>query len=154
MIKYALACDERHEFDSWFRSAADFDDQAQRGLVECPICRSTAVEKAIMAPSVARRDRNSGGSAPTAPSDGTSQPMMLLDEHSRRLRAAIKDLHEKVAQGSVDVGEHFADQARRMHEGEIPARPIRGRATFDEARSLWESGVPALPIPTLPDEQN
>jgi hypothetical protein len=154
MIKYSLVCERGHEFESWFRSASDFDEQAQRALVECPTCRSTRVAKAIMSPSVVRRDRAASAPPARPSSDQPEQPVVLLDEQSRRLRASIKDLHEKIAQTTVNVGDQFVDQARRMHEGELPVRGIRGQATLEEAKSLWESGAPVLPIPQLPDEQN
>jgi hypothetical protein len=154
MIKYALNCDNGHTFESWFRSADDFDEQARKALVECPACRSTHVTKAVMAPNVARRDR--GEIAPVTPSqtDRSNSSMVLLDEQSKQLRAAVKELHEKIARTTVDVGDQFADQARRMHEGDLPSRAIRGQATMEEANTLWENGVPVLPIPHLPDEQN
>jgi hypothetical protein len=155
MIKYSLTCDEKHVFTSWFRSSADYEEQARRGLVECPTCQSTRVGKAIMAPSVARRDRDqpAHSSPQQEPEDG-GQPMALLDEGASKIRTALRELRDKIIESSTDVGDQFADQARRMHEGEIPTRAIRGRTSPDEARSLWDNGVPIMPIPMLPDDQN
>jgi len=159
MIKYALVCDQTHEFESWFRSSEDFEAQSRQGLVECPSCRSARVEKAVMAPSVARRARES--SEPTtalersaAPAQGGGQSLALIDEGAKQVREAIRELHAKIMATSVDVGEAFAQEARRMHEGETPKRSIRGRASLQEAQALWEEGVPALPIPALPEECN
>lgn len=154
MIKYSLVCEDSHEFETWFRSGADFDDLSQRNLVECPTCGSAKVSKAIMAPSVARRDRGEAVKPGPEVIEGGSKNMVLLDENSHRIRTAIKTLHQKIEESTVDVGDQFVDQARRMHDGELPSRAIRGQATSEEARALWESGVPVLPIPNLPDEQN
>lgn len=161
MIKYALVCDHAHEFESWFRSSEDYDMQAGSGLIECPSCKSMRVQKAVMAPSVARRDRTRSA-RPVAAQEPvvaeqaaeTPQPVALIDEGAKQVRAAIRELHAKIAETSVDVGEKFADEARRMHDGDTPQRSIRGQASLQEAQSLWEEGIPVMPIPTLPDERN
>ena len=160
MIKYSVACDQAHIFTSWFRSSDDYDEQALRGLVECPTCQSTKVTKAVMSPNIARRDRPHGatpkadGAAPSLEAADKPQALALLDDGSRHLRAALRDLRTKIMEASTDVGDQFAEQARRMHDGDIPQRPIRGQTTLDEARALWEGGVPVMPIPTLPEDQN
>ncbi len=154
MIKYALVCDKGHDFDSWFPDSDAYDAQARRGLVDCPQCGSTSVHKALMAPSVStskRKARNAGaGTTPAA----DAQPIALMDEKQRALRDAIRALHAKVAETSVDVGAQFTHEARRMHDGETPVRAIRGQATLAEAKELWEEGIPVLPLPQLPDDRN
>ncbi|MDH7798434.1 MULTISPECIES: DUF1178 family protein [unclassified Beijerinckia] len=161
MIKYSLVCDKSHDFESWFPSSDAYDKQVKRGLVECPQCGSLKVSKALMAPSVStskRRARNSFiehapplavAEAPAAP-----QPMTLLDEQQMQVRAAIRELHQKIAENTVDVGKAFTAEARKMHEGDVPQRAIRGEATFAEAQELWEEGIPVLPVPGLPDDRN
>ena len=52
MIRYALICEHGHDFEGWFGASADFDDQAARGLLACPVCASQAVRKQIMAPAL------------------------------------------------------------------------------------------------------
>jgi len=163
MIKYVLICEARHEFESWFSDSQAFDAQARRGLVECPHCGTHRVEKALMAPSVStskRKARNSlaqlADAHPPAP-DASAQPtqaMTLLDEKQRAVRDMLRDLHAKIAETTVDVGAGFVDEARRIHDGEAPARAIRGQASFEQAKELWEEGVPVMPIPALPDERN
>jgi hypothetical protein len=167
MIKYSLVCDNAHEFDSWFPNSDAFDKQAKRGLVECPHCGSQKVSKALMAPSVStskRRARNtfiehmpqpaepSAVATPAAPP--AQQPVALLDEQQQQMRAAIRELHQKIAENTVDVGKSFSDEARKMHDGEKPQRAIRGEATFAEAKELWEDGIPVLPVPSLPEDRN
>ena len=157
MIKYALVCDSSHEFESWFPGSESYEEQARRGFVECPMCQSTKVSKAIMAPNVARKDRDAPANdltaavpaAPPAP-----QQVALLDEKQQHLRSLMRELHEKIVATSDDVGEAFPEEARKMHDGETPARSIRGKASFEEARSLLDEGIPVLPIPDLPEERN
>ena len=170
MIKFALVCDKGHDFESWFRSGEDYDTLARRGFVECPTCGSGKVGKAIMSPAVARRDRpRVGAPVPVEAADPQAgpvagavpatvpvppQPVALLDERQQQLRAMIRELHEKVAATTTDVGTRFPEEARRMHDGEIPQAPIRGQASLEEAKELWDEGIPVMPIPSLPEERN
>lgn len=132
MIRYALRCDKGHDFDGWFRSAAGFDTLNAEGQVNCSICGSASVQKAIMAPAVPR-------------DDGTdARP---LDRPGSPLEAAMAMLRKHVEENSDYVGESFATTARKMHEGEIPHRSIHGEAKPEEARKLIEDGVPIAPLP-------
>lgn len=152
MIRYALVCDEGHEFESWFRDADAYEAQAARGLVSCARCGSTRVAKAIMAPAVARRDNAAPArqaATPTAP-----EPVALIDETQRELRGAIRALRARIEANTEDLGPRFPEEARRIHEGEAPQRSIRGEASLDDARALIEDGIEILPIPALPDERN
>ena len=142
MIKYALACENEHGFESWFPDSDSYDKQALRGLIACPECNSTRVAKAIMAPAIA-----AGRPAPTA-------PVALLDERQQRLREIARHLRQEIITNTDDVGAKFPQEARAIHEGEAPPRSIRGQATLEEARALIEDGVGVLPLPTLPDEFN
>ena len=162
MIKYALLCESGHAFESWFSDSESFDTQAKRGFVECPVCQSKQVTKALMAPAVStsrRREaiRESAEAIPApapAPIAAPPAPVALLDERQQQMRAMIRELHQKLTENSVDVGDKFPEEARRMHDGETPQRSIRGQATLEEAKALVEDGIPVLPIPTLPDDRN
>jgi hypothetical protein len=162
MIKYSLVCDRDHEFESWFPGADAFDTQLKRGFVECPVCQSKVVSKALMAPSVStsRRKRSLRAAAASevmsasTPAPAAPAPMALLDEKQREMRAMIRELHQKLTENSTDVGEKFATEARAMHDGDTPTRSIHGKATFEEAKALAEDGIPVLPLPPLPDERN
>ncbi len=168
MIKYALYCDKGHDFESWFSSSSAFDEQSEKALVECPFCASTKVSKALMAPSVstakkkeARAERmHKAAIAQAAASHASPQiasnaaPVALLDDDHRKLREAIKELHHKVTENTVDVGENFSEEARKIHDGEAPERAIRGQASLKQAKELWDDGIPVLPIPALPDDKN
>lgn len=153
MIRYALVCDEAHEFESWFASAGAYDDQARRGFVTCPYCNSPRVEKAIMAPNIARKDRDEA-KPPQAPAASPAQDVVLVDEKMAEVRAMVRALREKIMEATTDVGAAFPEEARKIHDGESEARPIRGQASFEEARALIEEGVEIMPIPPSPDEQN
>lgn len=125
MIRYQLLCEHDHEFEGWFSSSADYDRQEAEGLIPCALCGNTAVRKAVMAPAVARRDRGAG---------------VDLARIAAEVQAKVRDHFEY-------VGESFASEARAIHEGEAPDRPIWGQTTGEEARALIDDGVPVAPLP-------
>ncbi|WP_342129139.1 DUF1178 family protein [Hydrogenophaga sp. OTU3427] len=143
-----LRCNAQHPFEGWFGSEADFQDQLARGLVACPMCGDTRIEKLLSAPRInlgaAQPPQAKGtanvAAAPSAPV--AMDPGMDTAAHARFLRA----LREVVARAE-DVGERFADEARRMHHGDTEARQIRGQASLAETLELLEEGVPVLPLP-------
>ena len=160
MIRYSLQCERGHAFESWFQSSSAYESQEKRKLVNCPICGSAKVERAIMAPQIVsqtRHDRAEPAPAPavapaaevTAP---TSTPLLMAQE--RELRAKIKELRDHIVKNADNVGERFPNEARKMHYGDIEHRPIYGEASPDEARSLIEEGVEVSPLPVLPDDRN
>ncbi len=134
MIRYQLICARHHEFEGWFRNSAAFDDQAERGLVTCPSCGSNKVTKALMSPGIAR-----GGASGTDPG-----------EFVEALREARADL----LTASENVGDKFAEEARKIHREEVEPRSIYGSATADEASSLRDEGVDFYPLPVLPEDHN
>ncbi|MGO4388012.1 DUF1178 family protein [Microvirga sp. 2YAF29] len=150
MIKYALACEQAHAFESWFPSSEAFETQRKRGFVTCPFCNSPKVEKQIMAPSVTRTDK----AVPAAALPEQPQPVAVLSDQARELRAALRALREHVMKNSEDVGKGFVEEARKMHYGEAEERSIYGEADMEEARSLLEEGIDVLPLPVVPDDRN
>lgn len=157
MIRYALACQNGHDFESWFRGSEDFDRQNARGLVNCPVCGSASVAKQLMAPSVARTDRgrtiDQTGVAVTetpAPEAGVA----LLSEREAQLRAMLRAVREQVVANSEDVGKRFAEEARKIHYGESEQRSIFGEASPEDARALNEEGIEFHPLPVVPDDRN
>ncbi len=141
MIRYALLCEHEHEFEGWFGASADFDDQQARGLLECPVCASKAVRKAIMAPAVAGTKKR--GQAIT-PDQAQSQAVMM--EAMGRIRRHVEENFD-------DVGDTFAKEARAIHEGRSEDRGIYGQATSKEVRELVEDGVPIAPLPPEPPKK-
>ena len=139
MIKYALACEHDHEFEGWFGSSADYDDQQARGLLACPVCASTAVQKQIMAPALA-------GVRKTAQDEAGAPNRAMMMEAMGRLRRHVEENFD-------DVGDGFAKEARAIHEGKAEDRGIYGQATPNEVRDLVEDGVPVAPLPPEPPKK-
>ena len=148
MIKYALACEQAHEFESWFPSSEAFETQRKRGFVTCPYCNSARLEKQIIAPSVARKDK-----APEAPA-AVPQPVAVLSDREQEMRAALRALREHVMNNAENVGKGFVEEARKMHYGETEERSIYGEADLAEARALLDEGIDVLPLPVAPDDRN
>ncbi len=138
MIRYALVCDEQHDFEAWFSTSSDYDSQVERGLVECPRCGSIAVKKQIMAPAVstARRKEARQTTLGGAGEDGAPDLAAL----ARKVQAHIRSNYDY-------VGENFAKEARAIHKGEKPERLIYGETTPAESEKLKEDGVPCAPLP-------
>ena len=156
MIRYSLQCERGHAFESWFQSSSAYESQEKRKLVNCPICGSARVERAIMAPQiVSKKSRDRAAPAPAAATEATtpaSTPLMMAQE--RELRAKLRELRDHIVKNADNVGERFPNEARKMHYGDIEHRPIYGEASPDEARSLIEEGVEVTPMPVLPDDRN
>ncbi len=150
MIRYSLVCDRDHAFDGWFASSSAYDAQAERGLISCPSCGSVKIAKAIMAPSIACKTPESGAPLPAR----ASMPAALPGGKDVALREMIRGLRAEIARTAQDVGDRFAEEARRIHYGEADGTAIYGRATPEEARALAVEGVGFLPLPLLPEEQN
>jgi hypothetical protein len=133
-----LKCSNGHEFESWFRNAASFDDQVAQDRISCPTCQATGVDKAIMAPAVI----SGAGESKIAVGDG------------QQLRAEIRAFRQHVLAATEDVGTRFPQECRKIAEGEAHDRPIRGQSTLEEARTLLEEGIYVLPLPSLPEDMN
>jgi hypothetical protein len=151
MIRYTLRCEQDHTFEAWFRSSADYDRAAANGDNECPLCGGRKIEKAPMAPSVARMDK---GGEKTAGGNEKVTLAAAPDPREMALRAALKELRQKVTENAEYVGDRFAAEARRIHYNESDARGIYGEATGEEAKALAEEGIEFQPLPTLPEERN
>ena len=155
MIRYNLHCERDHAFESWFQSSSAYEQQEKRKLVNCPICGSAKVERAIMAPQiVSKKGRDPAVPAPatTEVAAPASTPLMMAQE--RELRAKLRELRDHIVKNADNVGERFPNEARKMHYGDIEHRPIYGEASPEEARSLIEEGVEVSPLPVLPDDRN
>jgi hypothetical protein len=150
MIKYALICEQQHEFESWFAGSDAYDKQAKRGLLTCPVCNSSKVEKAIMAPrlSGARKGKERATETPAETS------VAMLTPQEQQLRAKLKELREHITKNADYVGQKFPEEARKMHYGDIEHRSIYGEASLEAAKELSEEGIELHPLPVLPDEQN
>lgn len=135
-----LRCAHEHTFEGWFASEDDYQSQNDRGLIECPVCGDKAVAKLPSAP----RLNVSGAREPAArgvaePNEAPQQPVTL---QSVWLRAV-----QHVMATTVDVGDQFAEEARRIHYGEAEERAIRGKASAEDARALQDEGIDVMALP-------
>lgn len=133
MIVYRIKCDQGHEFEAWFKDGATFDRQAAAGEVACPECGATQVRKAPMAPRV-----HSGRAKETA---------ARQEDARRRAAAALSKLQEHVERNFDNVGERFAEEARKIHYGEVEARGIYGQATAEQCSELDDEGIEVAAMP-------
>jgi hypothetical protein len=132
MILFKLHCAAGHEFEVWFRDNAAYDRQHARGQIVCPDCGDDAVEKAVMAPRLARAPKDR---PPPSPAE---------------MRRALQELRKQVESHCDYVGPRFAEEARRIHKGEATARGIYGEATPTESKALAEDGIEVASIPWVP----
>ena len=156
MIHYNLRCARGHAFESWFQSSSAYETQEKRQLVNCPVCGSAEVERAIMAPQIVSKKGREVAVAAPAPAAEVATPAStpLLMAQERELRTKLKELRDHIVKSADNVGERFPVEARKMHYGDIEHRPIYGEASPDEARALIEEGVEVTPLPVLPDDRN
>jgi len=155
MIHYQLRCGAAgHEFDAWFRDSAAYEEQARRGLLECPTCGERQVALALMAPAVPRRRKATQPVAEAPPPEAPQPAQPQADAREvfvpDQVRAVLQRLRADVERHCEYVGDQFAAEARRIHEGESEARGIYGEATPSEAESLAEDGIQVSSIPWLP----
>ena len=163
MIRYTLVCDKRHEFESWFTNSTAYDKQSRRGLVTCPLCGSAKVEKALMAPRLARADAPStheAAQAQPSPAETTPaaakvpSPVAMISPQEQEIRRKLRELRDHLVKNAEDVGPRFPEEAREMHYGEAEHRSIYGVASPKDAKALHEEGIEFSPLPVLPDEHN
>jgi hypothetical protein len=154
MIRFALRCQEGHEFEAWFRNGDTYDRQAKRGDVRCPDCGSAKVAKAIMAPAIAKGGRRTAlveAPAAEAPAPAEAKPVAAPDSGeihiAGKMREALREMRRFIEKNAEYVGPKFADEARKMHKGESGERSIYGEASEAEADALKDEGIEFGRIP-------
>jgi hypothetical protein len=168
MIKYQLICDQNHEFEGWFQASAAFDAQAESGLLRCPLCDSGQVKRALMTPNLASPKRRKAIEPPLAdpapkPADAAlakpAPPQQSApptkSEQVQAFGAALAELRrlqQKITKDCRDVGDNFAEEARKSHYGEAEAEGIYGRTTHEEREALEDEGIDVLYMPWLPSD--
>jgi hypothetical protein len=161
-----LQCAHQHSFEGWFASEEDFRNQLSRGLIECPMCADKFIQKLPSAPRLNLGGHASQGSSgqvsqqasssDTAVSPGkgaktsNSAAVVAPAERSRVEQAEFLKALRQVLAHTEDVGSRFAEEARRMHYGELEARSIRGQTSVREAAELLDEGIEVMPLPLLP----
>ena len=141
MIRYALTCENGHGFEGWFANGAAWESQVAEGRLECPACGSVRVEKAPMAPNLAKGEGKSDGAV-----EG--------NKASETVREIVRQVRSHVENTAEYVGDRFPEEARKIHYEEHEKRGIYGEASAEEANELREEGVDVYPLPNLPEDQN
>ncbi|HEV7267702.1 MAG TPA: DUF1178 family protein [Falsiroseomonas sp.] len=160
MIHYKLRCGAGHEFEGWFQDSDGFDKLAKVGMVECTVCGNTQVERALMAPAVVSSRKKAkrppppppAAEAPPAavPEGPPAGQRMAAGPIPAQLVAMLQRLRSEVEKSCDYVGKDFAEEARKMHNGESEARGIYGEATDAEAEALAEDGIDVARLPWVP----
>jgi hypothetical protein len=159
MIRYALYCEHDHPFEAWFGSSSDYDSQAARGQVECPMCMSTVVRKQIMSPAIStsrRREAQPAAQVPAADatSDAVAGQEVASPEAQAQMRTMMMEALSQVRRHVEDtfdyVGDSFAKEARDIHEGRSEQRGIYGEASPKEVKALLNDGITVAPLPPAP----
>ena len=165
MIKYQLICDKSHEFEGWFGNSATFESQQESGLLTCPVCGSADVRRALMAPNLASpktRKTDLAEQQPSAQPEPQPQPQAPQQASAalppaaarkmQELMSEMRALQTKIREECRDVGNDFADQARKIHYGEVEPEGIYGQATAEEREALDEEGIEIMDMPWLPKD--
>ena len=166
-----LQCKHQHVFEGWFGSEEDYLSQHERGLVQCPLCSNADITKRLSAPRL-----NLGAVQPSVPNDkqlenktsglsASSSSASLADTHGKSELASLDaaenaispelaqawfEMAKRIVANTDDVGDQFAEEARKIHYGEVEQRSIRGKASANETRELLEEGISVMPLP-LPE---
>lgn len=163
MIVFDLTCEKDHRFESWFRSSAAYNEQRDASLIECPYCGSTNIRKAPMAPNVGAKGNQKSEAAPVAvpteaapaeePVKAAAKPAFLqspeVKKFAEKAAKALAEMQKHVADTCENVGNRFAEEARKMHYGESEERGIYGESSVEEAQELIEEGIDIVPLPGL-----
>ncbi len=179
MIKYQLICDNAHSFEGWFQNAEAYDKQFASGTIACPVCETTSVKKALMTPSLASpkmrktptrhtpspnvptytdqqtdmppiassSDAPALAKSPEKPSEKTPEKVV---EQMAEMMSELRQLQRKIRSECRDVGNDFAEEARKMHYGEAELEGIYGHATEEERAELDDEGIDIVELPLLP----
>ena len=182
MIKYQLICEKNHEFEGWFQCSAAYDEQVENGLLRCPLCDSDQVKRALMTPNLASPKRRTPTGLPTAdhlltserarsvPIPSASAPFpatpagnagvtgqipVVQAEQVEAFGAALAELRQfrqKVIKDCRDVGNNFAEEARKIHYGEVESEGIYGQTTLEEREALKDEGIEIFDMPWVPTD--
>jgi len=148
MILFDLKCSQGHRFEGWFRNGAAYEAQAAAHDIACPMCGDTGIAKAPMAPAIAKGSR-ARSDAEAAPAEAPQPDSAMVEAQAEVLRQ-LRELRSQVEKSADYVGERFAEEARKIHYGEVEGRAIYGETSREQAEALREEGVPVTSIPWVP----
>jgi hypothetical protein len=141
MIVFDLRCKSGHAFEAWFASGVAYERQAKAGVVTCPTCGSSKVHKAPMAPNLLSHRTRSADAPAAAPKDGPTMATKGDFEQAAEVKRALRELRRQVEKNCRYVGHSFAEEARKIHYGEVKAHNIYGQTTSKEAKELNDEGI-------------
>ena len=159
MITSQLICNQNHEFEGWFQGSAAFDEQAANGLLRCPLCDSDEVKRALMTPNLGRpKQRKSTAPSVASQTGRAAAPDRAPEMQAEQVHAygaalaELRQLRQKIVKDCRDVGDNFAEEARKIHYGESEAEGIYGQATQEERESLKDEGIEIFDMPWVPSD--
>lgn len=148
MIVYSLLCSREHEFEAWFRNSDAYDEQAAAHAISCPMCGDTGIRKALMAPAI----RPSSKAAPKPAAEAAAVPSAEEADKQAAALQMLREMRRKIEADCDYVGGNFAEEARKIHYGEVEAHGIYGESTPEERAALTEEGIEVGAIPWVPLE--
>lgn len=171
MISFNLTCGLGHGFEGWFGSSSDYEDQQNRGLITCPICNNGQITKALMAPNVGMKSNQTSSAEKSVPIDAphgeravmpaqpkpASAPMPEMSaefaEAAAAVMAEMRKVQKTIETECDNVGDAFAEEARKIHYGESKPRGIYGNTSDEQAEQLIDEGIEIAKMPWLPKAQ-
>jgi hypothetical protein len=152
---FDLQCEQGHVFEGWFGSADNYEAQQAKGLLSCPVCESTHISKKLSAPRLNVSHLKEADAAPSSASPAAANATAVASPAAAQmsqLQAEVLKQIRQIVRSTENVGARFAEEARRIHDGEATERPIRGTATPQEREELAEEGIAVMPIPAFLDD--
>lgn len=144
---FDLQCEHSHIFEGWFGSHDDYDAQQARGLVTCPVCGSASITKRLSAPRLNVSHLHAPAQPPDVPAGASDAEKMAA------VQAVVMKQVRALLRNTENVGPRFAEEARRIHDGDADERPIRGTATPEEREALAEDGIEVMAVPDFLDDE-
>ncbi len=153
---FDLSCENEHLFEGWFSSTESFEEQTNNGQIRCPVCNSAHITRRVSAPhlniSNLRSSSKKEAESVAIPENAQTAVAAPSNKQMVQLQAEVMRQVRKIIKKTEDVGHEFADEARRIHNGETEERPIRGIASIQECKELAEDGIAIMPIPEILDD--
>ena len=152
MITFSLKCENNHQFEGWFRSSDDYEDQEKTGLISCPTCNNKKISKALLAPNVKSSKKLDNKTVNNNPIESLSVSDKKVVAGDYDVRQALRSLRSYVEKNCENVGDNFANEARLISKGEAKNRNIYGKLSSKEAENLKDEGIEVTSIPWIKDD--
>ena len=152
MISFSLKCENNHQFEGWFRSSVDYQDQVKKGLISCPNCNNKKISKALMSPAVRSSKKLDKKTVNQKTNDNLrgSEKRVVAGDYD--IRQALRNFRSYVEKNCENVGENFASEARLISKGKAKNRNIYGKVSSKDAEDLKDEGIEVTSIPWIKDD--